>query len=62
MFKIAITGPESTGKSTLAEKLAKHFDVSYIPEYSRTYLENFEGQYTENDFVENAKAQHNIII
>ena len=45
MFKIAITGPESTGKSTLAEKLARHFNVDYIPEYSRTYLENFEGQY-----------------
>ena len=42
MFKIAITGPESTGKSTLAEKLARHFNVDFIPEYSRTYLENFE--------------------
>ena len=62
MFKIAITGPESTGKSTLAEKLAKHFNTDYIPEYSRTYLENFEGQYTENDVVEIAKAQHNLII
>ena len=62
MFKVAITGPESTGKSTLAEKLAKHFNVNYIPEYSRTYLENFEGQYTENDVVDIAKAQHNLII
>ena len=62
MFKIAITGPESTGKSTLAEKLAKHFDVSYIPEYSRTYLENFEGQYTENDVVEIAKKQYELIL
>ena len=62
MFKVAITGPESTGKSTLAERLAKHFNVAYIPEYSRTYLENFEGKYTENDVVEIAKAQHNLII
>ena len=45
MFKIAITGPESTGKSTLAEKLARHFNVDFIPEYSRTYLENFEGHF-----------------
>ena len=62
MFKIAITGPESTGKSTLAEKLAKHFNTDYIPEYSRTYLENFEGQYTENDVVEIAKGQYNLIL
>ena len=62
MFKIAITGPESTGKSTLAEKLARHFYIGFIPEYSRTYLENFEGQYTENDVVEIAKGQYNLIL
>ena len=62
MFKIAITGPESTGKSTLAEKLARHFNIGFIPEYSRTYLENFEGQYTENDVVEIAKGQYNLIL
>ena len=62
MFKIAIIGPESTGKSTLAEKLAKHFNTDYIPEYSRTYLENFEGQYTENDVVEIAKGQNKLIL
>ena len=62
MFKIAITGPESTGKSTLAEKLARHFNVDFIPEYSRTYLENFEGQYTENDVVEIAKGQYHLIL
>ena len=62
MFKIAILGPESTGKSTLAEKLAHHFNTDFIPEYSRTYLENFEGQYTEDDVVEIAKKQHQLII
>ena len=62
MFKIAITGPESTGKSTLAEKLARHFNVDFIPEYSRTYLENFAGQYTENDVAEIAKGQYNLIL
>ena len=38
MFKIAITGPESTGKSTLAEKLARHFEVDFIPEYSENEI------------------------
>ena len=62
MFKIAITGPESTGKSTLAEKLAHHYKTDFVPEYSRTYLENFEGRYTEDDVVEIAKGQHNLIL
>ncbi|MBE6346725.1 MAG: ATPase [Lentimicrobiaceae bacterium] len=62
MFKIAITGPESTGKSTLSEKLAHHYNTNFVPEYSRSYLENFVGQYTENDVVEIAKGQHNLII
>ena len=62
MFKIAITGPESTGKSTLSEKLAHHYKTDFVPEYSRSYLENFVGQYTENDVVEIAKGQHNLII
>lgn len=62
MFKIAITGPESTGKSTLAEKLAHHYKTDFVPEYSRTYLENFEGKYTENDVVEIAKGQHKLIL
>ena len=62
MFKIAITGPESTGKSTLAEKLAHHYNTDFVPEYSRSYLENFVGQYTENDVVEIAKGQHNLIL
>lgn len=62
MFKIAITGPESTGKSTLAEALAKYFRTEYIPEYSRTYLENFEGRYSEDDVVEIAKGQHKLIV
>ena len=62
MFKVAITGPESTGKSTLAEKLAHHYKTDFVQEYSRTYLENFEGRYTEDDVVEIAKGQHNLIL
>ena len=62
MFKVAITGPESTGTSTLAEKLAHHYKTDFVPEYSRTYLENFEGRYTEDDVVEIAKGQHNLIL
>lgn len=36
---ICLHGPESTGKSTLAPLLARHFDTLYVPEYGRTYCE-----------------------
>ena len=37
--RIAITGPESTGKSMLAEELAAHYETVWVPEYAREYLE-----------------------
>jgi len=35
--KIAIVGPESTGKSTITKQLAKHFNTLWVPEYARYY-------------------------
>lgn len=37
--RIAIYGPESSGKTTLARDLARHFDTVWVPEYARTALE-----------------------
>ncbi len=37
--KIILTGPESSGKSSLCKKLATHFSVKCVPEYARIYLE-----------------------
>jgi NadR type nicotinamide-nucleotide adenylyltransferase len=39
--KIAIVGPESVGKSTLAKNLAEHFQTLYVEEYGRTILEEY---------------------
>ena len=36
--KIVIIGPESTGKSSLCEQLAQHFNTAWCPEYAREYL------------------------
>ncbi|QNK62687.1 ATP-binding protein [Pedobacter sp. PAMC26386] len=35
--KIAIVGPESTGKSTLTKLLAKHYDTLWVAEFARYY-------------------------
>lgn len=40
--KIVLLGTESTGKSTLAEKLAIHFNAAYVPEMAREILEKTE--------------------
>src|ERR1035437_3028148 len=49
ILKIVITGPESTGKSTLSEQLAKYYNTIFIPEYARTYVENLKRPYTYDD-------------
>jgi NadR type nicotinamide-nucleotide adenylyltransferase len=35
--RIVLTGSESTGKTELAEGLARHFDVEWVPEFVRDY-------------------------
>ena len=35
--KIAIVGPESTGKSTITRQLAQHYQTLWVPEYARYY-------------------------
>jgi HTH-type transcriptional repressor of NAD biosynthesis genes len=37
--KIVLYGPESTGKTMLAQKLAAHYHTLYVPEYARHYLD-----------------------
>lgn len=42
MYKIAILGPESSGKTTLAKKLAKKLPSILIDEYSRKYFSSHD--------------------
>lgn len=37
--RIVLFGPESTGKTTLAEQLALHFNTQWVPEYMRSHLQ-----------------------
>ena len=48
-IKIAITGPESCGKTTLAVQLSAALNESFSSECARTFLENLEGKYRQSD-------------
>ena len=61
MIRIAITGPESSGKSTLCQALSKHYEVEYIPEFARSYLEKNNGVYIQTDLDEIGKGQLDLI-
>ncbi|MGJ1388069.1 AAA family ATPase [Sphingobacterium spiritivorum] len=49
--KIAVVGPESTGKSTIAQAIARHFNTVCVPEYAREYCKNLKNEYTLQDEV-----------
>lgn len=57
MYKIVLTGPESTGKTSLAKTLADHFEATWVPEYAREYLNQLSRPYVFTDLLEIAKAQ-----
>ena len=55
--KIVVIGPESTGKSTLCEKLAAHYNTLWVSEYAREYLEKNGAEYSYDDLLTIAKGQ-----
>lgn len=55
--KIVTIGPESTGKSTLAQLLAKHYNTLWVPEYARQYLEENGTAYEYSDLQLIAEGQ-----
>lgn len=57
MKKAVLTGPESTGKSTLARQLAEHFGAPLVEEYGRTYCERFGNDCDALDLVHIAAGQ-----
>ncbi len=55
--RIVVIGPESTGKTTICEKLALHYNTGWLPEYARTYIESLNRPYTQDDILHIAKKQ-----
>lgn len=57
MKRIVVTGPESTGKSWLAENLARHYNTIWVPEFAREYIAKLDRPYTQSDILEIARIQ-----
>lgn len=55
--KIAIIGPESSGKTELCIAMADHFKARYVKEYARTFLPRLGRDYTADDLLFIAQMQ-----
>jgi len=57
ILRIVVTGPESTGKTTLCEFLAARYNTEFVPEYARVYVEGLQRPYTYVDVEKIASKQ-----
>lgn len=55
--RIVLTGPESTGKTTLCQQLAAHFKTVWVAEYGREHWETATHTLTVEDISIVAKTQ-----
>jgi NadR type nicotinamide-nucleotide adenylyltransferase len=55
--KVAIIGPECTGKTDLSSFLASHFKTEWVPEYARAYLYKLNRPYEIADLTKIAHGQ-----
>ena len=58
MIKYIISGPESSGKTTLCKELSKFYNTTYIKEYAREYLLKYNNKYQKDDLFKIAKKQY----
>ena len=57
MLKVIVTGPESSGKTTLCKSLSKYLNLSFTKEFAREYLNNLNRSYTQEDLTDIANGQ-----
>lgn len=55
--RIALLGPESSGKTMLCKQLAAHFKTLWVPEFSREFMEKLNRPYNSDDILFTAKEQ-----
>jgi len=56
-LKIVFTGPESSGKTTITALAANSFQSNWLPEFSRTYLNQLNRPYIAADLIKIAEGQ-----
>jgi nicotinamide riboside kinase len=54
---LVFTGPESSGKTTLAGWLASSYKMPLVPEYARIYIDQLHRPYRKKDLLVMAKGQ-----
>tara|TARA_B100000674_G_C37641048_1_gene823402 strand:- start:242 stop:775 length:534 start_codon:yes stop_codon:yes gene_type:complete len=57
MKKVVITGPESSGKTTLFNAIEEKFGIAGVPEFARVYIDQLDRPYVQGDLIEIANGQ-----
>jgi nicotinamide riboside kinase len=59
-IRIALIGPESSGKTTLCMELSRHFRSPWVPEFAREFISSLNRAYTEEDILSCTMKQEQI--
>jgi NadR type nicotinamide-nucleotide adenylyltransferase len=61
LLRVCLIGPECTGKTTLAEKLSRHFNAPWVPEFAREYAARVARELTADDVEPIARGEMALI-
>lgn len=59
--RICLFGPESCGKTTMALRLAEHYQAAFVPEYARLWIEKRGGKFCFEDMDRFARGQRRTV-
>ncbi|HEX3581285.1 MAG TPA: ATP-binding protein [Thermoanaerobaculia bacterium] len=57
LYRVCLIGPECTGKTTVAARLAERYGAAWVPEFAREYAERVARPLTSDDVSPIAKGQ-----